>query len=574
MTAAAEKLAYRASLAGVALMIVVPPLNPFHLAPLPSFIEEWLALLLGLAAFAFGVWACRFRIEALPRSVPWLLAFAVVLAAQAGLRDLPYREQALLPALYVLWAAALAWVGLALREGFGAERTARVLASGVLLAAGASAILAIVQASGLHTPLDALVSRPQSERAYANLNQANLLADLLALGAVSAIFLRAGGVLGAAAAAGCAALLAAAMALTGSRSGFAFIAWTLAWSAWWVRTSPAETSRRAARLAIFLVVAFVAAQLALVLVGAPATSVPATRAMGMAFAEEGPGSVSVRRYIWLQALHMFGASPLFGAGPGMFAWNFFLNAPEFEGVRVPGGERFAHDLVLQLLAETGLAGAVLVVVPLALWLASNRRPGAEPWRWWCAAFVGVGLLHSLVENPLWYAHFLGPFAVVLGLGDRARPAPRSARVARIVAPALVLVGALSLFNAAAGYRRAIAWLHGAPGSGTLAAMQRSILRPYAELLASSSAMPPGKLDPDDLEASARLVRFMPIDLAVYRHIRLLAQAGRADEARSLLGRAVVVYPDTLADLRRELESAPDSAEARELLRVLDTRVGK
>jgi O-antigen ligase len=570
MTAAARRWAHSACLGCLGLMIVAPPLNPFHLSPLPGFIEEWLAFAFGTAAVAFALWARRLQVGEVPRVVPWLVAFAVVLAAQSVLRELPYREQALLPAMYVLWALALAWVGATLRQDLGPERTARALAACVLLVACISAVFALVQASGIHTPLDALISRPPSPRVFGNLNQPNLLANLLALGAVSAVYLHCVGSLGGVAASSGIALLAAAMALTGSRTGFGFVAWALAWAALWARASPGDASRRALRLAALLVAAFMVIQLALALFGASTLSIPATRVVGSMFGEEGPASLSVRRYIWLQAIHMFRASPLVGVGPGMFAWNFFANVPEFEGVRVPGGERFAHDLPLQLLAETGLVGAVLVLVPLVAWFASNLRSRAEPWRWWCVAFAGIGVLHSLVENPLWYAHFLGPFALVLGVGDRGAYGIKREAVLRIVAPALVVVGAVSLTGAASGYRETLAWLHRTRTDATLAPMQRSLLRPYAEILASSVSMPADRADSEDIALSDRLVRFMPIDVLVYRHIRLLSQAGHGQAARALLERAVIAYPDTLDDLRRELV-ASGSPGSRELLHLLDQR---
>jgi O-antigen ligase/polysaccharide polymerase Wzy-like membrane protein len=572
MTATRSQWAIGACLACLGLMIVVPPLNPLHLAPLPSFIEEWLALALGTAAVAFALRARGFRIDEVPRVVPWLVAFAALLAAQAVVRDLPYREQAVLPALFVLWAAALAWTGSSLRQSLGGAAAARALARCVLAIACVSAVIGLVQSSGIATPLDAIIARPLSPRAHGNLNQPNLLADLLALGVASAIFLRSDGALGRVAAGGAPLLLAAALVATGSRSGLVFAAWTLAWSVWWWRASPGVASRRAVRVALLFVAALALVQAVLAYSGTSTMSVTANRTVVLSPGGEGPTSLSVRRYLWLQAAYMFGHSPVLGVGPGMFAWNFFLDAPAFEGVSVPGTERFAHDFVLQLLAETGVAGCALAVIPLVAWLLANRRPGSEAWRWWCVAVVGIVLLHSLVENPLWYAHFLGPFALVLGLGDRSGYAIKRERVLRMVAPALVLAGAVSLYGAAAGYRDTIRWLHGRPDASP-AGLQRSVLRPYAELLMSSVSLTPDRFVPEDVALSERLVEFMPVDLVVYRHVRMLAQAGREPEALALLDRAVSVFPHALDHLRRELESARGSPITERLLQRLNTRVG-
>jgi hypothetical protein len=124
MTAATARWAYHACLVCLALMVVVPPLVLFHTAPLPSFFEEWIAFAFGLAAVLFCLAGRRLRLAEVPRLVPWLAVLVVVFAGQMALRDLPYREQALLPAMYVLWAAALAWVGWILRSEVGAERAA------------------------------------------------------------------------------------------------------------------------------------------------------------------------------------------------------------------------------------------------------------------------------------------------------------------------------------------------------------------------------------------------------------------------------------------------------------------
>lgn len=572
MTAAARPWATTACVACLALMIVAPPLNPLHLAPIPSFVEEWLALASGTAAVALALWARGMRIGAVPRVVPWLVAFAALLAVQALVRDLPYREQALLPALYVLWAAAIAWTGFSLREDLGPERAARALAACVLAAACASALIALVQWWDVRSPLDALIARAPSARPYANLGQANLLADLLVLGAASAVFLRAEGALRRVPAAAALALLGIALALTGSRSGFVFALWLLGWATWWSREAPADASRRAARAAALFLAVAVLMQLALLIFGASTASAPATRAVALGALDPAPSTMAARAYLWREALGMFAQAPLFGVGPGMFSWHLFLDAPGFHGMRIPGAERYAHDLPLQLLAETGIAGAALVIAPLVSWFWSNRAPRSEAWRWWAVAFAGVVTLHSLVENPLWYAHFLGPCALVLGLADRGR-AVKTERVLRIAAPALVAAGVLPLIGAAAGYRDAIAWLQGRPGA-TLATMQRSVLRPYAEIVASPVLLAGAPADAEAIAFSERLVRFMPIDLAVYRHIRLLAQAGRAPEARTLLERALVLYPESLGELRRELASARGSPVADELLRRVDARVGK
>ncbi len=81
-----------------------------------------------------------------------------------------------------------------------------------------------------------------------------------------------------------------------------------------------------------------------------------------------------------------------------------------------------HNLVLQLLAETGALGAFLALGGLCTWWwqAGRRYVAApQPAMWWIIAAVGIELIHSMVEFPLWNAHFLGVTALMSGSGRAA-----------------------------------------------------------------------------------------------------------------------------------------------------------
>jgi hypothetical protein len=76
--------------------------------------------------------------------------------------------------------------------------------------------------------------------------------------------------------------------------------------------------------------------------------------------------------------------------------------------------------VLQILAEAGLLGAVLIVAAalrwwIAAWSVLRSAPGLPSW--WTAAIVGTICLHALLEEPLGYAHFLALAALVAGMGS-------------------------------------------------------------------------------------------------------------------------------------------------------------
>ncbi len=144
--------------------------------------------------------------------------------------------------------------------------------------------------------------------------------------------------------------------------------------------------------------------------------------------------VNARSIIWRNAWQVFQMHPINGWGWGQIGWG--LEQTTLAGHLHPlplDNIDNAHDLILQLLAETGVAGTLPVVVAALVWLWQV----VQPWRaglagaarriallpgLMAASFIG---LHSLVEYPLWYVYFLLAFAFALGWTEgAAAPAQR------------------------------------------------------------------------------------------------------------------------------------------------------
>lgn len=137
------------------------------------------------------------------------------------------------------------------------------------------------------------------------------------------------------------------------------------------------------------------------------------------------GGFGARRWVeWQKAWQVFLDHPLFGVGLGGYA---------AESVRLEVAMGFAgqwseswlfahsHNLILQLLAETGLLGTVAVVTGLGwAFLPFFRKEKADVNSLLVVLLAMVLLLHSMVEYPLWYMSFLCLFAVLLGLSPARR----------------------------------------------------------------------------------------------------------------------------------------------------------
>jgi len=120
-------------------------------------------------------------------------------------------------------------------------------------------------------------------------------------------------------------------------------------------------------------------------------------------------SFSGRLGLWGHALQLFLAHPLLGSGLGTFG-----EAYQQAGFPLDSGaSRFAHNILFQLLVETGLVGTGLffwVVLSLA-----RRFKIPSRWEGW-GAMTGVlaFLLFSLVDLPFQMPELIWFFALVLG----------------------------------------------------------------------------------------------------------------------------------------------------------------
>jgi hypothetical protein len=182
-------------------------------------------------------------------------------------------------------------------------------------------------------------------------------------------------------------------------------------------------------------------------------------------------------------------------------------------------------------------------------------------------------LHSMVEYPLWYAFFLGPAALLLGLADvhtvEWRAAAGIGRMRALLVSMLVL-GWLALGQVWRDYLELegflafrYRYLHATEevnerAKQALVDLHRtSLLSPLVELgLARSIHVSTDRLQ-DKLTVNARAMRAFPISDVVYREAMLLAMAGDADGAQRQWMRAVAAFPGDEASsalvLRRRVE---------------------
>lgn len=558
----------RLGLICIALLCVVPFLQPWHRYPLTGFYSEWLAFVLGLGVMA----PLLERRSWQTAGVPWLalapFALAFLLVVHGALDWSPYFGQALTGALYLIWAGMLVIAARALAQACGPATVYAALAAGLAAGGLLSVLAGVIQHFNLVTPLNAFIARPGSAAIFGNLGQANHFATHATLGLLSLTYLYAAGRVPVAAGVVATVPMLFVLGLSGSRSVLLYLVAAFALAAWLRKADEGPSARRLFMATGAFIIAYYVMQL-LVDAGwfrvADRDSITAVERLF-----SGATSVTERFSLWRAAWAMTLEHPLAGVGWGGFSMQYFNYITALDTAGLYQLYHHAHNIALHLLAETGVPGALLVVVPAVVWLQNVWTGVRGAAQWWLLALAAVLGLHSLLEFPLWYAYFLGPAALLLGAAPVLVFMPRLERIGPLLAAALLGVGIFNLATLWLDYRDFERVFHsrterlrdggdtgGNTGESTAETMRRlhrnPVLTPYIEL---ASALPLAA-DAADLDArrfiTERTLRFAPLATLAYREVLLLALADRPEEALALLLRARRAYPAPPPEFARDLD---------------------
>lgn len=560
----------RLGLALLAAMVALPFLHPRHFNPIPSFWGEWWAVALGLAAA--GVLLARsdaWRPARLPSVMLIPLIFCATAVIQIALRQVLFVEQALLFASMLLWAALLMLLGRQLRERFGLERIVDLLAAAMLAGALVNAGIALLQWLGdtaFASPW--IFPRGPGHEPYGNLGQRNHLNHHMWLGIVSVAYLHLRGRLSPPLFWTAVAPLLLAATLTTSRSIFLYAALLplLTWPLAQLGNPPAD-HRRWLRLTLPLLPAIVLLQWIvknfsgwLAWIGAEATGQSLIVGSATARLFEEVSGTSIRMRLYAASWREFLDAPWFGNGIGTLPWKLFLANEQTAADWAPGVAEHAHNIVLHLLAEVGLVPSVLALVVLALWA---RRFFSGHWQLqqlWLAGMLGIAALHSLLEYPLWYAYFLGPAALLLGMSDAAALEVRNGWRGAVLVAAIVAAAAVPLATLRSDYAILEATLNRRHATATwqseidgLLRLQRNSLLSPQVLVTLAVAM-----EPTDAQLAAKIAvceaaqRFAPSRHIVFKCAVLLQLARRDEDAARQWARSLRAFPESRAEALGEV----------------------
>lgn len=561
------------ALCSISLITIIPFLQPFHDLPITSFYSEWLAFGLGLIACAPLLTSAFWKNPATPTISVYVLAILGVVAVQLLILKPTYLSQALIPAIYFSWVVLLIVITGWLRTQLGLERMTMVLAWFLLTGGMLHALVSIAQHLDTQQWLSPWIAPKQDHSIIGNVAQRNQLAAHVMLSSVALCYLVTKQCLSARIWPVTLTVLVIALALTGSRAVFLYATAVLALSIYAFRKTNSHTYLKMALVSGVLLSLFTLAQFILTPVNDTLrTILPEplfNREHGdleTALQRSGMEGIQDRLIEWRKAWLLFLESPGLGIGVGQYAWHSFVlhGQADFTTPRLTVFHH-THNIFMQVLAETGLAGLLLLLLMLGTWLRQFQKNWLTPEGWLIASVLLVLFLYSNLEYPLWYSYFLGIAAVFLALGDNRMWAftfsPRLAQVGTTASFALAFVILISTYN---GYRKLtnINKLVNNSSPEVAADMLQKVamnplLTPWAEAAMATHGYPDKNRIREQLALTTRLVRHDPNPVKVYRQTIYLALAGLKNESVALLRHAAVAYTPLFPEYACNLKMLPD-----------------
>lgn len=441
---------------------------------------------------------------------------------------------------------------------------ARLVASGLLLAALLSAALGLVQYFGLSGALSPWVYEAPVGQAMGNLRQRNQQATLLSIGVWAlawwAVQGRGFAWRPVAVAAGMA-LLAVGSAATASRT--ALVQWLLMLSLAWLWR--ARWGWRPAGLIGGGLALYLAAAWALPALLWRAAGVHGSGVFERVAASYGCGS---RRVLWSNVLDLIALRPWGGWGWGELDYAHYVTL--FPGQRFCALLDNAHNLPLHLAVELGLpaAGLVLGLAAVLVWRARPWREGA-PQRQLAWGVLLLIAAHSLLEFPLWYGPFQLAALCALALLLAREPA-RDSMEKRSVAPYLKGFAAIFMIVIVAAVARqylAVSQLYLPPAERGAAPLRDAQGRvagaPLFDDAARFAFLTTREVDATNAaqmhDLAADLLHYSPEPRVIERLIRSAELLGRTEEAAWHRQRYAAAHPAAYARWQRA--ATPVSAPA-------------
>lgn len=539
------------SLVCLALMIAVPFLVTYHMPPIASFYKEWLAALFGVLASLFLVGRSRAQFQfPMVAFIPLLLI--VVLGIQVQVIQPDYWQNQFIAALYLGLSALIMVLAANLRHVLSLPRIVPTLAWAFVAATIAILVLMVISKF-----ID-----QNSEWAFwilngraGNIGQTNHFSNFVSLGLASLLYLRLTGRVNNWITLIISAAILIGLVQAGQRMAILYVG-MLSIGGWVLARQLMKNEALAIRptTILWLIPGFILAQFIVPFFSFLDPATVPVKKLAETMSKE-----PTRLMLLEQGWDVFKAHPWIGIGWGEFAWYNFNVTEAYPGLK--GLWSHVHNIVLQLFMETGLLGGMIFIAGMVYWLRDQVLAMLTVERWWILALLSVLGIHSLLEFPLWYTHFLAFASLLLGLSSERNLHGRF-KLAPVGFMAIFVFSCWSLGNLVTDYQRleqAINTLRqeGLPQDkieenlvGFNELRKETVFTHYADNFFLRVLPNNTHFYADKLTISQLVVENWPGKIETYSHAYLLAMNDQPVAAQKMMRKAIKQYPEYREDYHR------------------------
>lgn len=424
---------------GLLVLFVIPELNNVHYDPQPQF---WAEMTVAWGIVATFLWSLfRQRELSIPSVVIPLGMFAVYLLVQPLIVTVEFPGLSAVAALELLTCIFLAITVNSLKELYGLKHLVLLLCYVLLIGAILQTIIGFIQYSGTYRHFGSLIfydSDHPTTNIFGHFGQRNHYAHYLTWGTFALIYLFQQRKLPNWLFYTLLAWLSFSLTISASRSVFIYfiLAFIIGGINFLKERNP--ESRRLLALITLATVALFAMEFLYPLLHqlfTPHNNF--SSGLGRLDSDSGTGRRGVE---WAKAWLVFTQNPIFGYGWNEYAKESVLLHHLFPKA-APNSGLFTncHNLVLQLLAESGLIGTVIIVggIIWAIWRTLKNSFSTETIILMCMA--ATTLAHSMDEYPLWYMYFLAGLVTFLSFDKPLFKVSASVMAGIFAAPVAIVI---------------------------------------------------------------------------------------------------------------------------------------
>lgn len=402
---------------GLIALFVIPELNNVHYDPQPQFWAEMTVAWAILGLFSFILWRSRERI-CIPFVVLPLGLLALYLCLQPLiLANIDFPGLNYVSALELLLCIFLAISISTIKNTYGLRYMLTSLSYALLIGAILQTLIGFIQYTGTTSYFGDMIfydSSHPTTNIFGHFGQRNHYAHYLSWGTFGLIYLYQQRRLSAKLFYPLLLWMSFSLTISASRSVFIYFALALIFSGSFYFIKRNRESKRLFCLIACATIALFAFEYFYPLIHKLFTTHNNfSSGLGRIDSESGTGRRGVE---WDKAWLVFKSYPILGYGWNGYAKQSVLLHPLFPNAALNSGLfTNCHNLVLQLLAETGLIGAGIVIFGIIYAIYRLLRGSASVESVILLCMIGTTLSHSLNEYPLWYMYFLAGLVTFLAM---------------------------------------------------------------------------------------------------------------------------------------------------------------